>query len=60
MSLSVEATERGLVLHQMAGVEAAKIRESYTLPQKVEPLTTIALGWPGDPASLGDDLREQE
>ena len=60
MSLSLEATERGLVLHQMAGIEAAKIRESYALPDEVEPLTAIALGWPGDPATLAEEMREAE
>lgn len=60
MSLTVEATARGLVVHQMAGIEGAKIRAAYALPDEVEPLTAIALGWPGDPATLAEGLREKE
>lgn len=60
MGLSVEATARGLVVHQMAGIEAGKIRESYALPDAIEPVTALALGWPGDPAALPENLRETE
>jgi hypothetical protein len=44
----------------MAGIEATKIRETYAPPDEVEQLTAIALGWPGDPSTLGDDMREAE
>jgi nitroreductase len=58
--LSVEATSRGLVLHQMAGIDADRAREACGIPEGYEPVTAIALGYPGDPASLPDALRERE
>ena len=60
MSLVVESTAHGLVAHQMAGIEPEKIRETYDLPDEVEPLTAIALGYPGDPDALAEEFQEGE
>jgi len=58
--LTVEATARGLRVHQMGGFDPGAVREAYGVPDQARPITAIALGFPGDPASLDDDLREQE
>ena len=47
-------------MHQMAGIDVDKIRETYGVPDDYEPVTGIALGYPGDPASLPDALEERE
>lgn len=60
MSLSVEATRRGLGLHQMAGFDAAQAREAFSIPEGFDPVTAVALGHPGAPESLPDDLRTRE
>ncbi|MBM4133887.1 MAG: nitroreductase family protein [Nitrospira sp.] len=59
-NLTVQATAMGLVVHQMAGFFPEKVKELYAVPADHEPVTAIALGYPGDPATLPDDLRERE
>ena len=58
--LVLQATELGYVTHQMAGIEAEKIREVYDVPEGYDPVTGIAVGYAGNPDSLPDDLREME
>lgn len=58
--LSVQATALGLFVHQMAGILPDKIREHYQIPDTHEPVTGIALGYPGTPEQLPDKLRQRE
>ena len=58
--LVLQATELGYATHQMAGIEAEKIRETYGVPEGFDPVTGIAVGYAGDPDTLPDDLREME
>jgi nitroreductase len=58
--LSVQATALGLFVHQMAGILPDKIRELYQIPDSHEPVTGIALGYPGAPEQLPDKLRQRE
>ena len=58
--LALEATARGLVLHQMGGIVADQVRETYGVPEGFEPVTGIALGYPGDPDRLPESLRDAE
>ena len=58
--LVLQATELGYATHQMAGIEPEKIRETYGVPEGFDPVTGIAIGYPGDPDSLPDDLKEME
>ncbi len=59
-NLTAQATSLGLCLHQMGGILPTKIRETYAVPDDFEPATAIAIGHPGDPSSLPDDLRQSE
>jgi nitroreductase len=45
-NMVLQATALGLQGHQMIGVEPAKIRATYKVPDSHEPLTAIALGYP--------------
>ena len=58
--LTLQAMALGLRAHPMAGIEVDRIRSEYALPDDVEPVAGIAIGWPGDPDSLPDKLRERE
>lgn len=58
--LILQAMALGLMVHPMAGIEVERIRSEYALPDDVEPVAGIAIGWPGDPDSLPDKLRERE
>ena len=58
--LSVEATARGLAVHQMAGFDAEKARQVFAIPAGWEPLAALAIGYPGDPDSLPSKLKDRE
>ena len=58
--LTVEATSRGLFVHQMAGFDTEKSRLVFQIPAGWEPISAIAIGYPGDPNSLPQPLRERE
>lgn len=58
--LALEATSLGLAVHQMGGFDAARARETYNIPAGFEPMAAIAIGYPGDPASLPEKLRQME
>jgi nitroreductase len=58
--LSVEATARGLSVHQMAGFDPARAREVFAIPSNWEAIAAIAIGYPGDPNSLPQPLKDRE
>ena len=58
--LSVEATNRGLSVHQMGGFDLEKARTAFGIPEGFEPVTVVAIGYPGEPENLTDDFREKE
>jgi nitroreductase len=58
--LSVEATARGLAVHQMAGFDHTKAKQVFGIPEDCEPIAAIAIGYPGDPESLSQKLRDRE
>jgi nitroreductase len=59
-NLVLEATARGLVAHQMIGILPDKVRELFSVPEGYQPLTAIAIGYPGDPANLPEGLRVRD
>jgi nitroreductase len=59
-ALSVEATSRGLFMHQMAGFSAEKLRAAFSIPAGVEPVVVAALGAYGDASTLPEALRARE
>ncbi|MCY4452492.1 MAG: nitroreductase family protein [Immundisolibacterales bacterium] len=59
-SLTVEATHRGLSVHQMSGIVADRVREAYDLPDDVLPLTALAIGYAAPLEDTPEDLRERQ
>ncbi len=58
--LVLQATALGLASHQMAGIVADRIKEVYGVPEGFAPMTAIAIGHPGDPDTLPEQLAERE
>lgn len=58
--LTLEANARGLQVHQMAGFDADKARQAFAIPPDWEPVAAMAIGYPGDPESLPEKLRDRE
>jgi nitroreductase len=58
--LSIQAASIGLMVHQMAGIDREVVRERFAVPESLEVVAGLALGWAGDPDELGESLRERE
>jgi nitroreductase len=56
-NLAIQATALGLALHQMGGFDMERARKEFSIPEGYEPVAAIAVGYPGDPASLPESLR---
>ena len=59
-NLTVEATARGLVVHQMGGILPEKARELYKIPEGFKAVTGIAVGYEADPTQLSEELRKRD
>lgn len=59
-NLTFQATALGLYVHQMAGFHADTLHTDLGLPDHVHAKVVFAVGRPGDPAALPDDLRQRE
>jgi len=60
LQLALEATARGLVVHQMAGFDPETAKESYDIPEGWEPIAAMAIGYPGDASSLPEPYQTRE
>lgn len=58
--MTIQARALGLYVHQMAGFSQKKAREAFGIPEDFIPTAAIAIGFAGDPETLGDDFREME
>jgi nitroreductase len=59
-NLVVEATTRGLSVHQMIGILPDKAREVYQIPEHFEAWTALAIGYNADPATMPAALKERD
>ncbi len=59
-SLCLEATERGLMVHQMIGILPDRAREVYGIPEGSQAVTALAIGYAADPDSLPEALKERD
>jgi nitroreductase len=59
-NLCLEATARGLYVHQMIGILPDRAREVFRIPEGVQPLTGLAIGYAADPDTLPEKLRERD
>jgi nitroreductase len=54
--LTLEATARGLSVHQMIGIDPSRVREVFEIPPSTEPFTALAIGYAGDAVHTDLDL----
>jgi nitroreductase len=60
MSLVIEAESRGLRVHQMAGWNREPLIRLLRLPEDVDPIVIMAIGYEGDAGMLSSELRDKE
>jgi nitroreductase len=58
--LVLQATARGLAVHQMIGILPDRARAIYQIPDGVQPLTGLAIGYAGEPGTLPERLRGRD
>jgi nitroreductase len=58
--LSLQATHLGLNVHQIGGFNAEQLRVNLNVPDAYEPVTVLAIGYPGEIAMLPDHLQQRE
>lgn len=59
-ALTFQATAMDLYVHQMAGIKKDVAREVFGVPDDVEPMAGLAVGYLGDPAMLGENRQNSE
>lgn len=59
-NLVIQATDLGLFVHQMAGFDQEQSRAAFSIPEDWDPVAMIAIGYPGDPEQLPEDLKKRE
>jgi len=59
-ALTFQATAMDLYVHQMAGIEADVVRETYDVPDDFEPMAGLAVGYLGDPSMLSENQQKSE
>lgn len=59
-NLLVEATSRGLLVHQMIGILPDRARELYAIPDHSRALTGLAIGYLGSGDDLAEPLRKRD
>ena len=60
MSLVVQATTLGLIVHQMAGYNVEKLRAAFAIPQEFTPMALIAVGYQASPEVLDEVTKKKE
>jgi len=58
--LTMQAMSDNVFVHQMGGFSAEKARELFHVPEDYEVVTAMAMGYPGDPEQLPEELRQSE
>jgi len=59
-NLALQGAAMNLVVHGMAGFDYEKARRELKVPDDYSVEAMIAIGQPGDPSNLPDELRERE
>jgi nitroreductase len=59
-NLTLEANARGLLVHQMIGILPDRARELYQIPDDVQPLTGLAIGYLGDLNALPEPYKARD
>lgn len=59
-NISAQATSVGLKMHQMGGFEPDMLIEAFDISQEYDPVSIIAIGYPGNINNLDENLKQKE
>lgn len=60
MSICLQATDMGLMAHQMGGFDPAKASETFAIPERYVPIAMMTLGYQLAKAHIPEDMKERE
>lgn len=60
MSLCIQATELGLMVHQMGGFDTMKACEIFSIPDQFTPMAIMAVGYQQSIDELSGEIKERE
>ena len=60
LSICLQATEMGLMAHQMAGFDAAAVQGAFKIPDVFRPVSVISIGYQLSQDAIPEALREKE
>ena len=60
MSLCLQATELGLMVHQMGGYDALKLRAEFHIPERYVSIAMLAVGYQLAEQRIPEEMRERE
>lgn len=58
--LTIEATARGLSVHQMIGIEPQQAAAEFQLADSLEAFTALAIGYAGQPSAIPDTYAQRD
>lgn len=58
--LTIQATALGMGVHQLGGFMPEKARELFEIPEDLDAVSVIAMGFPGDAEQLNEPFRTRE
>lgn len=59
-NLLIQATSMGLFAHQMGGYDTSGARSALKLPDRLEPMAMIAVGYKGEPTRVDKEVAARE
>jgi nitroreductase len=59
-NIAVEATARGICIHQMIGILPDKARDLFAIPEHSQAWTAMAIGYQGDPMTLPTNVQQRD
>jgi len=60
VSMALQATAMGLMVHQMGGFDAEKARAAFAIPPEYTPMAMIAVGYQTGPDILDEETKAKE
>ncbi|NNE37327.1 MAG: nitroreductase family protein [Gammaproteobacteria bacterium] len=60
MGLSIQATEMGIMVHQMGGFNVDKARQVFAIPERFTPMAMMTAGYQIAMESIPEDMKERE
>ena len=60
MSLCIQATEMGLMVHQMGGFDPDKARSKFAIPDQFKPIAMMTVGYQMSLENIPEDMKERE